>query len=1072
VKKPQEPPQSITVLLIEDNPGDARLVQEMLSGDSAREGHAFAVSHVERLSQALDLLTRPETRFDLALVDLSLPDSQGLDTVRRVLGVASRLPIIVLSGHGDQDVAMAAVKSGAQDYFVKGHVDEHALPRAIRYAIERKRVEEMLRESEERFRDLFEGLPVGLYRTIPEGQIVDANPALAQVLDYPSRESLLAVNVANLYVDPEERRQQLTWLESQEVVRGSEIRLRRYDGAVIWARDTARAVRDAEGRTLYYEGSLEDVTERRRMEDALRQERDLVAQLIDTSPVCITIANREGQITFANPRAEDMLGLTRDEIVQHTYDDPDWRITAYDGGPFPDERLPFRQVMDTGRPVYDVRHAIEWPDGRRVFLSINGAPLLDESGEVDQVVFAIEDVTAHVRAEEELYQYNERLRALHAIDGAILAAWSSEEVAQTALRHMRRLIECRWAGVVTFDLEAQAATLLAVEADGEAGLEVGSEFSLEGTVDTEALKRGQIHVVADISIPSTGEVGRGHPSPTVTKTLDDAGVRSYVAAPLIAHAELIGVLAVGSERPSAFAPEHLDVIREIADQIAVALRQVGLRSALKSEQQQLQALVGNLPEGILLLDGERRILLSNPVAETYLPILTDAAGGDALIHLGGLPARRLLQRPHESAWREVRIKGPPERIFEVYPQPLAGKAGTGRWLVLIRDVTEEREAQRRAQQQERLAALGELAGGIAHDFNNLLTTIILNAQLLLQERHLSDSLTSGLQTIATEGKKAASLVEQILDFSRRSPIKTRPVNLKPLIKEAIRMLERTVPESISLHLETGPGEHVVNADPTRIQQVLMNLVINARDAMPQGGQLRIDLTTVKVRPGQEPPAAEMKPGEWVCLAVTDAGRGIPAEALPHIFEPFFTTKPTGHGTGLGLAQVYGIVKQHEGHITVDTEVGRGTTFRVWLPAHGEKAVEVTGARTSTTPQGQGEIILLVEDNERILRLERRGLEALGYRVLTAADGRKAVEACRSAERVDLVVTDVVMPQMGGPELIRELRKERPGLKAVFTTGYALEQDLQELEQDEALDIIQKPFDITTLATAIRRALDS
>jgi CheY-like chemotaxis protein len=349
-------------------------------------------------------------------------------------------------------------------------------------------------------------------------------------------------------------------------------------------------------------------------------------------------------------------------------------------------------------------------------------------------------------------------------------------------------------------------------------------------------------------------------------------------------------------------------------------------------------------------------------------------------------------------------------------------------------------------------------------------TIILYAEMLSEEPSLPPDLAPDLESILDEAQEAAHLVRQVLDFSRRSPIETRPVDLRAFVQESVDMLRRTLSESISLLLEVGSGECVVNADPTRVQQVLMNLVVNARDAMPEGGELRIGLSRVQVRPGEEPPVAEMDAGEWVCLTVSDTGTGIPPDVLPRIFEPFFTTKPKGEGTGLGLAQVYGIVKQHGGHMGVETEVGRGTTFRIYLPAQRAKEVE-EAPQEEAAAGGEGETILVAEDEEKVRGLSRRILESLGYRVLTAANGREALEIYRSAERVDLVLTDMVMPEMGGKELIRELRKANPRLKTVAMTGYVLAEDLRELKEEGRLEIVYKPLDTNTLARVVRHALD-
>jgi CheY-like chemotaxis protein len=316
-------------------------------------------------------------------------------------------------------------------------------------------------------------------------------------------------------------------------------------------------------------------------------------------------------------------------------------------------------------------------------------------------------------------------------------------------------------------------------------------------------------------------------------------------------------------------------------------------------------------------------------------------------------------------------------------------------------------------------------------------------------------------------------VGQVLDFSRRTPIETQVVNLRPFIKETARILERTIPESISLLLDMTGEDCIVSADPTRIQQVLLNLVVNARDAMPQGGDLHIGLERLTVAPG-EGPVMGMAPGDWVCLRVSDTGMGMSEQVQEHLFEPFFTTKAPGEGTGLGLAQVYGIVTQHQGIIDVETELGAGTTVRVYLPAFA-MAEDVPIAADDgevPLPQGRGETILLVEDEAAIRDVGQGVLESLGYHVLVAENGHQALDVVGAADgKIDLLLTDVVMPEMGGTDLIRRLRQVIPGIRALAMTGYVVQRDLEALRAAGFIDVIDKPFGVDILARTVRKALD-
>jgi two-component system cell cycle sensor histidine kinase/response regulator CckA len=501
-----------------------------------------------------------------------------------------------------------------------------------------------------------------------------------------------------------------------------------------------------------------------------------------------------------------------------------------------------------------------------------------------------------------------------------------------------------------------------------------------------------------------------------------------------------------------------------------ALRESERRA--REQAHQVQQIIRTVPEGVLLLDTSLRVLLVNPAAQEYLAVLADARVGEPLDRLGGRPVAELLAPPPRGLWHEVGVNGSLQpRAFEVIAQSIeAGPEAEG-WVLVIRDVTEEREVRQVVQRQERLAAVGQLAAGIAHDFNNIMTSIILYAGMMSKSPNLSPLYWRYLETIRQQGRRAAELIQQILDFSRQSMMERHSLNLLPFLKELEKLLTRTFPENVHLHLDYDHEYYFVDADLTRMQQVIMNLALNARDAMPEGGDLYIKLSRVQIRPDGRPPCPGMAAGEWVCMSVSDTGTGIPPEIRPRIFEPFFTTKPPGQGTGLGLAQVYGIVEQHEGHIRVDSQVGRGTTFAIYLPALGTYQAGELVQEERALAEGCGETILLVEDNAIAREALREGLEQLNYHVFEAGNGRDALAIYRSVDDIDLVITDMIMPEMGGRELVQELRKLNPGVGVVVVTGYVLAEALQALKEDGPLEIVRKPIDVNTLSEIIRQALE-
>jgi CheY-like chemotaxis protein len=313
-------------------------------------------------------------------------------------------------------------------------------------------------------------------------------------------------------------------------------------------------------------------------------------------------------------------------------------------------------------------------------------------------------------------------------------------------------------------------------------------------------------------------------------------------------------------------------------------------------------------------------------------------------------------------------------------------------------------------------------------------------------------------------------VQQILDFSRRAILETEPLDLVPFTQDVINVLKRTIPENIRIELNLACRHCVIEADPTRIQQVLINLALNARDAMPGGGKLWIDLASMNLDPNDPPPIPGMDPGEWAHLRVSDTGIGMTNEVMEHLFEPFFTTKEPGRGTGLGLSQVYGIVKQHEGYIDVESKPHKGSTFSIYLPAETPAVNEQENWAPEEVATGQGETILLVEDADALRAAIESFLESLGYRVLSAENGRKALQLAAS-EKLDMLITDIVMPEMGGAELLHHIRRVDPDLKAIAITGHMLHAETVSLLDAGFDEHMSKPFDTKQLSAIIQTLLE-
>jgi PAS domain S-box-containing protein len=419
---------------------------------------------------------------------------------------------------------------------------------------------------------------------------------------------------------------------------------------------------------------------------------------------------------------------------------------------------------------------------------------------------------------------------------------------------------------------------------------------------------------------------------------------------------------------------------------------------------------------------------------------------------------------HDDSWRTIEIVG------------TSSQTDTGEKQIVLnsRDLTDNLKLEAQLRQAQKMEAVGQLAGGVAHDFNNILTSLRLQAELMGMTKNLPDGLREGLQQICADTHRAADLTRQLLLFSRRQVMQLRPLDVNEVIANVAKMLQRIIREDVRLQLNLHPAPLMTMADAGMLDQVLINLAVNARDAMPKGGWLRIETTEMTVSADGARLNPEALPGRYVGISVRDAGGGIPPEILPRIFEPFFTTKEAGKGTGLGLATVFGIVKQHQGWIKLDNRPGEGMTFHVYLPASTAKPAPPPQVVVKPKPRGGRETILLVEDEWAVRMSTRLILERYGYKVLEAADGAEGLKTWQEHRgSIALLLTDLVMPgEVGGHELGRRLEAEQPGLKVIFASGYSAEIAGKDFQLQAGEAFVQKPFITDQLLEIIRRSLDS
>jgi PAS domain S-box-containing protein len=760
--------------LIEDNPGDFRLINEMVKESGANVELKWA----KQLSTGLANLK--EESFDGLLVDLGLSDSQGIDTFKKIHDQAPQIPIVVITGLADDGLAMRAVREGAQDYLVKGQIDSNLLIRSIRHAIERKRAEEALRESEEKYRTILENIEDGYFEVDIAGNFTFFNDSLCRLLGY-SRDEMMGMN--NRQYTDEENAPKLYRAFNQvyrtgEPTKGFDWEVIRKDRAKRYVETSVSSIKNSSGQPIGFRGIVRDITERKQIEETLRVSESRYRSLFDGVPIGLYRTTAAGEIIDANPALVEMLGYLDWESLS--------KVNAADTYIDPEEQKMWQPLMEQEGIVRNFQKQLQHRDGTVIWVEENARAVCDAEGRVLFYEGSFQDITERKRAEEEMAALQEQLR-----------------------------------------------------------------------------------------------------------------------------------------------------------------------------------------------------------------------------------------------------------------------------------------------QSQKMESIGRLAGGIAHDFNNLLTIIKGYSQLSLIELKEGDPLKENIEEVKKAADRAADLIRQLLAFSRRQVMEMRVLDLNILLQNLDKMLRRVIGEDIELVTLLAEDLGRVKTDPGQIEQVILNLAVNARDAMPSGGKLTIETANVELDETYARRHVAVTPGRYVMLAVSDTGVGMTPEVRDRVFEPFFTTKEKGKGTGLGLSTVYGIVKQSEGNIWIYSEPGHGTTFKIYLPQVEELLEEVKEKVVGEELPCGSETVLVVEDEEEVRKVAVRILRGQGYKVLEASNGADTLMICKEQkEPIHLILTDVVMPQMSGRQLVEQLRQVYQNLKVLYMSGYTDNTIVHHGVLEEGINYIQKPFTVGALAGKVREVLDN
>ncbi|MDQ1636792.1 MAG: two-component system, cell cycle sensor histidine kinase and response regulator CckA [Pyrinomonadaceae bacterium] len=1062
-------------------------------------------------------------------------------------------------------------------------------------ALESASLYAQVEQAEKNYRSIFENAVEGIFQSTPDRRFLTVNPALAQILGYDSPQEVIASFTdigKQLHVDPASQEQLAQILDERGILQGFEFEAYRKNGEKIWLSLNLRLIRDERAMEVSREGTIEDITERKRAE----MERLVMFEIIQgisTSADLDALLNLVHQTIRKVVYAENCFVALYDEPSDHL--EMQFFVDKYDSSPPP-------QKLGKSCAAYVFRTGEASLIGKQLFAKLVAAGEVELVGEPSPSWLGIPLNTPAktvgvlvVQHYEDHSAYTQRDVDLLSSVGSQIAVAIERKRAVEALTNSEAEMRALFAAMtdVIFVLNADGRYLRIAPTDPtflyEASAQMIGKTLHEVFPKTEAdlflkhirraLAEGKPHRVeyylqmAGVQVwfdgnvsPMSGDSVLWIARDITERKRAEGVLRETVRSKEEALAQLDALL---SSAPIGFAFYTPDLVYQRINKSLAAI------NGLSVEQHLGKTLREVLPEMSLDLEPLLQQVMDKGEPILDLEITGEPQPNSTQEHhwlvsfypvriTGGelLGAAVLVSDITERKQAEVALRESEERyrlLFESNPQPMwvydvetlaflavnksavrhygysreeflsmtiadirpaedlpflyesvaqsfDGLDRAGEWrhlkrdgsiieveitshalvfadrraeLILANDITERNrleaallssEAQLR--QSQKLEAIGQLAGGVAHDFNNLLTAINGYSSLALRKLGEAHPVSPYLDEIKKAGDRAANLTRQLLAFGRKQMLQPLDLNLNDVVTDMTKMLKRLIGEDIQLVTKLNPELHRIKADPGQIEQVLVNLIVNARDAMPTGGNLTIETANAILDDAYTSKHVDVTPGQFIMLAVSDTGTGMDAQTRTRIFEPFFTTKEKGKGTGLGLSTVYGIVKQSGGNVLVYSEEGRGTSFKVYLPQLVDGGKQITIPVVEPVRVGGSETVLVVEDEDMVRKLSCELLQESGYRVLTASGGEEAIQIFKKHKKIDLLITDVIMPKMSGKEVAEQLKKIHPNTKVLFMSGYTDEAIVHHGIVDSHIAFIQKPFSENALAQKVRDVLDA
>ncbi|MFO0569768.1 MAG: PAS domain S-box protein [Polyangiaceae bacterium] len=925
-----------------------------------------------------------------------------------------------------------------------------------------------LLETEARYRRLHESMMDAYVLVDMQGRLIEWNRAYQEMLGYSAGE-LASLTYEDLTPECWHALEQRI-VSEQVLPKGHsdvyEKEYRRSDGSVFPVELRTFLLRDDGDSPVGMWAIVRDISERKRVEAA----RSVLLKILEASLNEIYLFDRDSlRFRYVNSAACQNLGYPASELRT---------LTPLDIKPaFSPEsfRALLAPLLDgtTRLTVFETVHRRK--NGTEYPVEVHLQPL--ESGEEAPLLAVIFDITERKRTqaalEYRLLEARVRLEVNQALSGK-----DSEEQVLDALGESARVFPDVFASVLVLESShaERAAVVRRVRpfASGIAPMvSEGAPVSAAELAYVEAVAPDCPLIIADLD--NVGWLSDAKRPPLVGR-----GTRSHATVPITVGAELLGCFLLEAATVDHFDDAKLSIYRALADEGAVALRAARLRESARASQQRLALMLEQSPLGVIEWNTSREVVTWNGAAGDILGLSREAALGRSAVEILGEHAALLsLETPSHGLVDHLRTDGDAV-VCEWFCTPLVGANGdcVGA-MSLVLDVTARRRAEDAREKLEaqlrhsqRLESVGRLAGGIAHDFNNMLTVILGYADALLESMSPTDEGRPELEEIRTAAERSRELTRQLLGFSRKQIIAPRPLDLNAALGATRRTLTRLIGEDVELVVNLAPELAWVHADPAQVDQILMNLALNARDAMPRGGTLTLETANVVLDEEYCQAHPDAKPGSFVKLSVGDDGAGMDRATLEHVFEPFFTTKEQGKGTGLGLATVYGIVRQNGGSVNVYSEPGQGSVFDIYLPALAPDAETAEARRPDLGPARRGVgTVLLVEDDGLVRGIVASMLQRLGYGVLLARSADEAVALARaSGPTVDVLLTDVVMPGRSGPQLRDEIVRLCPTIKVVFMSGYTSDVIVHRGILDPEIQFLQKPFTQADLFAKVEAAL--